>query len=106
MNNLDTVLWVVPLVVALVFMALIGARLNELQSRIGQISRVEAKLDLLLKQANIRFDPYVHVAQEIADAVRSGKKILAIKLQRQSSGMGLKEAKDFIEEIERRAGMR
>jgi hypothetical protein len=69
------------------------------------LSRVEAKLDLLLKQANIRFDPYVNVPPEIAEAVRSGKKILAIKLQRKSSGMGLKEAKDFIEEVERRAGM-
>ena len=106
MNNLDTVLWVVPLAVALILLALIGARLNALQSRIGELSRIEAKLDLLLKQANIKFDPYVQVSREIAEAVRSGKKILAIKLQRQSSGMGLKEAKDFIEEIERRAGMR
>jgi hypothetical protein len=106
MNNLDTVLWVVPLAVALILLALIGARLNALQSRIGELSRVEAKLDLLLKQANIKFDPYVQVSPEIAEAVRSGKKILAIKLQRRSSGMGLKEAKDFIEEIQRRAGMR
>jgi hypothetical protein len=48
-------------------------------------------------------------AQEIADAVRSavrsGNKVLAILLQRQSSGMGLIEAKQFVEEIERRAGM-
>jgi hypothetical protein len=105
MGNLDTVLLVVPLVAALILMALIGARLNGLQGRIVELSRVEAKLDLLLKQANIQFDPYIHVPREIAEAVRSGKKIQAIKLQRQSSGMGLKESKEFIEEIERRAGM-
>jgi hypothetical protein len=50
-------------------------------------SRVEAKLDLLSKQANIRFDHCVNVAPEIAEALRSGKKIVAIKLQRELSGM-------------------
>ena len=105
MSNSDTALWVVPLTAALILMALIDARLNRLKNRLAELSRVEAKLDLLLKQANIRFDPYVNVPPEIAEAVRSGKKILAIKLQRKSSGMGLKEAKDFIEEVERRAGM-
>ena len=105
MSNSDTALWVVPLTAALILMALIDARLNRLKNRLAELSRVEAKLDLLLKQANIRFDPYVNVPPEIAEAVRSGKKIVAIKLQRESSGMGLKEAKDFIEEVERRAGM-
>jgi hypothetical protein len=105
MNELNTVLLFIPLGVALILMALIGARLNKLQGRILELSRVEAKLDLLLKQANIQFDPFVHVPREIAEAVRSGKKIEAIKLQRQSSGMGLKESKEFIEEIERRAGV-
>jgi hypothetical protein len=105
MSNSDTALWVVPLTAALILMALIDARLNRLKNRLAELSRVEAKLDLLLKQANIRFDPYVNVPPEIAEAVRSGKKILAIKLHRESSGMGLKEAKDFIEEVERRAGM-
>jgi hypothetical protein len=105
MSNSDAALWVVPLMAALILLVLIGARLNRLQNRLAELSRVEAKLDLLLKQANIRFDPYVNVPPEIAEAMRSGKKILAIKLQRESGGMGLKEAKDFIEEVERRAGM-
>jgi ribosomal protein L7/L12 len=105
MSNSDAALWVIPLMAALMLILLIVARLNRLQNRLAELSRVEAKLDLLLKQANIRFDPYVNVPPEIAEAMRSGKKIQAIKLQRESSGMGLKEAKDFIEEVERRAGM-
>ena len=36
-------------------------------------------------------------ADEIAKLVREGNKIDAIKLLREASGMGLKEAKDFIE---------
>jgi hypothetical protein len=105
MNSSDAALWLIPLAAALMLMVLlIGARLNRLQERLAVLSRVEAKLDLLLKQANIRFEPYVNLPPEIAEALRNGKKILAIKLQRESSGMGLKEAKDFIEEVERRAG--
>jgi hypothetical protein len=49
----------------------------------------------LLKQANIRFDPYVNVPPEIAEAVKSGKKIVAIKLQRESSGHGSERSQGF-----------
>jgi hypothetical protein len=92
-------------VVVLILLAGIGARLNGLRSRIAVLSRVEAKLDLLLKQANIKFDPYASVPLDIVQALREGRKIEAIKLYRQSSGVGLKEAKDFVEEVERRAGL-
>jgi hypothetical protein len=92
-------------VVVLILLAGIGARLNGLRSRIAVLSRIEAKLDLLLKQANIKFDPYASVPLDIVQALREGRKIEAIKLYRQSSGVGLKEAKDFVEEVERRAGL-
>jgi hypothetical protein len=92
-------------VIALILLASIGVRLNGIRSRIEVLSRVEAKLDLLLKQANIKFDPYANVPLDIVQALRAGKKIEAIKLYRQSSGVGLKEAKDFVEEVERRAGV-
>jgi Ribosomal protein L7/L12 C-terminal domain len=92
-------------VLGLILITSIGARLNGIQSQIAVLFRIEAKLDLLLKQANIKFDPYANVSREIAEAVRAGQKIKAIKLHRQSAGVGLKEAKDFIEEVQRRAGV-
>jgi len=92
-------------VLVLILLAGIGARLSGIQSRIAVLFRIEAKLDLLLKQANIKFDPYANVSREIAEAVRAGQKIKAIKLHRQSTGVGLKEAKDFIEGVQRRAGV-
>jgi hypothetical protein len=52
MSNLDAMQWV-PWAVASILLALIGARLNRFQDRISELWRVEAKLDLLLKQANI-----------------------------------------------------
>jgi hypothetical protein len=41
------------------------------------------------------------VVQHIRDALFAGRKIEAIKLYREHSGLGLKESKDFIERLER-----
>jgi len=79
--------------------------LNVIAARIATVSRMEAKLDLLLKQANIKYDPYKNVSPLVVDAVRRGKKIEAIKCYRNESGVGLKEAKEFIEEVQRRVGV-
>jgi len=92
-------------IVGLILFAGLGARLTALQSRVAALSRVEAKLDLLLSQANIKFDPYAQLPAGVAEAIRSGQKIKAIKLYRLSSGVGLKEAKDFVEAVQRRSGM-
>jgi ribosomal protein L7/L12 len=69
------------------------------------VTRVEAKLDLFLKQADIKFDPYAYVSNDIVEALRANQKLKAIKLYREATGVGLKEAKEFIEEVQRRAGM-
>jgi ribosomal protein L7/L12 len=64
--------------------------------------RVEAKLDLLLKQAGVEFEPYKGLSPEVAEALQRGEKIRAIKHYREATGVSLREAKDFIEEVERR----
>jgi Ribosomal protein L7/L12 C-terminal domain len=40
--------------------------------------------------------------QDISAAIYAGRKIEAIKIHRQATGIGLKEAKDFIEALESR----
>jgi ribosomal protein L7/L12 len=80
-------------------------RVKKMQIRGGSLSRMEAKLDLLLKHANIEFEPYQNVPNEIAEALQKGEKIEAIKLYRQSNRVGLREAKEAIEEMQRRAGV-
>ncbi len=40
----------------------------------------------------------------IADAIRSGNKILAIKLHREETGVGLRESKNAVEEMARQLG--
>jgi hypothetical protein len=63
----------------LIFLFAIRVRLDGLQSRIAAVTRVEAKLDLLLKQANIKFDPFAHVSDDIVEALRANRTIEAIK---------------------------
>lgn len=42
---------------------------------------------------------------DIVDALRSGRKITAIKLWRERTGLGLAEAKAEVEDLERRMGL-
>jgi hypothetical protein len=87
----------------LIILISIALRLIEMRSRLGTFSyRIEAKLDLLLKQANIKFDPHANIPRECVDALRAGQRIRAIKLYMESTGIGLREAKEFIEDYEKR----
>jgi hypothetical protein len=54
--------FVALMALGLILLFAIRVRLEGLQSRIAAVTRVEAKLDLLLKQANIKFDPFAHVS--------------------------------------------
>jgi hypothetical protein len=74
-----------------------------MDKRANMLWRIEAKVDLLLKHSNIEFDPYGNLPREVTDAVGRGEKIRAIKSWREVTGAGLKEAKDFIEEVQRRS---
>jgi ribosomal protein L7/L12 len=96
----------IALVIILVVLAIAAVQWLGLsiQKQLGGISRLDAKLDLLLKQAGLEFDPYKNVPSSVIDAVRRGNKIEAIKNYRAATGVGLKEAKDAVEEIQQRAG--
>ena len=82
------------------------ARMSSGRSDLPALSRLEAKLDVLLKHAGIQFDPYADAPQPVIDALRRGKKIEAIKEYRTATGAGLHEAKDYVEELQRRAAPR
>jgi hypothetical protein len=101
----QTAILAVLLICLMAVVGLLGARLNKIELRIARLSTVEAKLDLLLNLAGLEYDPYQNVPGEVADAIRSGKKIEAIKRYREATAVGLKEAKDFAEEVQRRGGV-
>lgn len=60
-----------------------------------QLRAIDRKLDLILD--NLGIDPHQGLDKQLVDLVRSGQKIQAIKLYRQQTGVGLKEAKDHVE---------
>ena len=84
----------------------VAARMTSGRSHLDALSRLEAKLDVLLKHAGIQFDPYADAPQPVIDALRRGKKIEAIKEYRMATGAGLREAKDYVEELQHRASPR
>lgn len=103
MNTRDLV--EISVLILLVFAAgSANVLLSDIRKRIRSLGRIEAKLDLLLKQGGIEFDPYRTVPREVVDAVQGGRKIEAIKLYRRATGLGLREAKSAIEALQQRAG--
>ena len=100
---MTTTLALIVLCACVVFV-LIQLRFNALAGRIAALSRLEAKVDLLLKNANIKYDPAASVSDDVIEALRRGAKIEAIKRYREQTGAGLKEAKDFVEALQNRLG--
>ena len=94
---------------ALIVSALIGSaiaivlvRLSAIERRLTRLSRLDAKIDALLRNAGIHFDPLQDVPADVREALERGETILAIKRFRQATGAGLKEAKEFVDEVRRR----
>jgi ribosomal protein L7/L12 len=83
---------------------LLGVRVSKLEQRLFSLSRIDAKLDVLLMHSGLEYDPYKDLPSAVVEAVARGNKIEAIKRYREATAVGLKEAKDFIEEIQRRSG--
>ena len=70
--------------------------------REGQLSRLEGKIDLLLEHQGLSYDPLESLEGRLKATLRSGKKILAIKMYRDATGAGLKESKEYVESLQDR----
>ena len=95
----DRLAWFTVVSVVLIFFVLHW--LSILLSGTMKLSRIEAKLDLLLQNAGINDDPYKSLPSGVAQALQRGDKIAAIKEYRAATGVDLGEAKEFIEEAQR-----
>ncbi|MGH9410731.1 MAG: hypothetical protein ACRD1V_14910 [Vicinamibacterales bacterium] len=78
------------------------ARIVAVERRLDRLSRLEAKVDILLKHSGLEFDAFHGVPPEVREALERGKTMLAIKRYRQATGRGLKDAKAFVDEVRRR----
>jgi ribosomal protein L7/L12 len=82
--------------------ALLFTRLWALEQRLNRLSRLDAKVDALLKHAGVDFDPFRDVPADVREALERGETIAAIKRVRRLTGASLKEAKALVDEIRRR----
>ncbi|MEU5537273.1 ribosomal protein L7/L12 [Streptomyces sp. NPDC020362] len=62
-----------------------------------RLARVERKLDLIIQHMDLREE--LPRMDEVNALVREGKKIQAIKVYREATGAGLKEAKEAVERL-------
>ena len=83
-------------------LAIVLIRLSALERRLNRLSRLDAKVDALLRHAGVDFDPFRDVPADVQEALARGETIQAIKRLRQATGIGLKEAKEFVDEVRRR----
>ena len=91
---MDATFW---LVVAL-FLVVLGSSWTAAANNNGlRLARLERKVDLIL--THLGLDPNQGVNLEIMDLMKAGQKIQAIKLYREQTGVGLKEAKDYVESL-------
>ena len=62
-----------------------------------RLRRLERKVDLILKHLGL--DPNQDVNVKVMELVKAGQKIEAIKVYREQTGAGLKDAKDYVESL-------
>jgi ribosomal protein L7/L12 len=73
-------------------------QISELRQRVALLERQVA---FLMAQLGVEYyeEPDTGVSPEILDLVRQGRKIQAIKLYRLETGVGLREAKEFVDSL-------
>ena len=75
---------------------------NEIFQLRQRITKLENQIAFILHQQGLIYpeEQNMGVSSEIMNLMRQGKKIQAIKLYRQETGVGLKQAKDFVDALE------
>jgi ribosomal protein L7/L12 len=103
-TSMELELIFIALCVILAFcFGIVRVTLSVIDKRVRALWRIEAKIDLLLSSAGIKFDPYQSLPKEVVDAIARGERVRAMHYYREASGAGIKEARDFIDEAARRA---
>jgi hypothetical protein len=85
--------------VVVVSFGILFQRLSALSGRVDRLSRLEGKLDALLRNAGVAYDPLESLTPDVREALERGEYVLAIKKLREATGIGLKEAKEQVDEL-------
>lgn len=84
----DKIIWII---VGAILLSSILATINQLRNDVRRTNEI---LEKIAKQIGVPEPP---VDDEIKSLVVAGKKVKAIKMYRQITGLGLKEAKEYID---------
>jgi hypothetical protein len=67
----------------------------------ARLLRVEQKLDLILKKANLEFVPPHELPEDALEALRAGQDDQAAELYRKARGIDLEQAKQYIAAVKK-----
>jgi ribosomal protein L7/L12 len=90
---MDSINWLVVGTFVLVLLSTI----RNLSAAGSSDRRLERKIDLILNHLGV--DPNQGANEKVMELLKAGQKIQAIKLYREQTGAGLKEAKDYVESL-------
>jgi hypothetical protein len=93
---MDGIFWLV-LVLALLILSLCFSLTSAVSNNGQRLRSLERRVDLILKHLGI--DPNQGINPQVQELMKAGQKIQAIKLYRELTGAGLKEAKDYVESL-------
>lgn len=75
--------------------AILFIRLAAIERRLNRLSRLDAKVDALLRASGVKFDELQDVPADVPEALERGETILAIKRFRQATGGGPQRSEGF-----------
>jgi hypothetical protein len=98
--------WIAPLVSLIILFVLLAGESGRRDARrqARQSAAVERKLNLIMHHLGIR-EPEPDVPAGVLEELIAGRKIKAIKVYRDSTGAGLRQAKDAVDLLARREGL-
>lgn len=90
----------IPIGVIIILFIILNSNINVLQR---DQKRIESKLDRIIEHFGLAELSKEHISDELKDElielVEENEKIKAIKKLREVTGMGLKEAKDYVDSL-------
>lgn len=104
MSGLDAALLdIVQLLLLLVLLITLMSRPQGLDELRRRLTRLESKTDAVMQNLGITWEPPAPGGSDtVISHLRAGRKIEAIKVYREETGAGLKEAKEAVEAIQER----
>ena len=77
---------------------------TEVEALQSRVATLEAQVHALLQHLEVAASPKGSLERQVIEFTRANRVIEAIKLYREQTGLGLKEAKDAVDELRRLHG--